>query len=68
MTETKAQEKCPFCHYNNGIQMLIKGKRQSVSIMPRTHYKLGVMEFNGEPDMVSIHYCPMCGRKLEAGK
>lgn len=65
MNEAEEQPNCPYCHYHHGIRMLIRGEHQCVSIMPRTHYKLGTTNFvSNETDMVSIHYCPMCGRKL----
>lgn len=69
MSETKEQLTCPYCHYHHGIKMLIRGERQCTSIMPRTHYKLGITNLiSNEIDMASINYCPMCGRKLGEGE
>ena len=66
MTETKAQQECPYCH-GELPAMLIHGDDMYVGIEFREVVALEVSsDYTNDSYSTEINYCPKCGRKLEA--
>lgn len=63
MTETKAQQECPYCHE----MKVLMGNEDFVECYINGNYLIND-PWGESDDSCEISYCPKCGRKLEAEK
>lgn len=67
MTETKAQQKCPYCHDPYKLLLDEPGIKELISKSDRDCYLTTIISNFGFSNF-KLNYCLVCGRKLEVSK
>lgn len=66
MTETKAQQECPYCHEHADL-IHSEDIQGDIEFAENVYLRMSD-DYENVSYTTKISYCPKCGRKLEVGK